>query len=105
MNTKKRFWSFLIVLLILCGFCGAAYAFLGGLKWSGTFETTPAEVVWEYKVVTLPLNLSIEDGAFEEELNRLGHDGWELEEMIFSSPKSGAQALGGYYIMKRMSSR
>ncbi len=88
---KKKIIILIVLLLTLAT---SAYAFLGGLKWSGTFEATPADIAWEYKVVSLSANTRIEDGAFEEELNKLGKDGWELVTLVTTQ-------TGGYYIMKR----
>ena len=94
MNGWKRWLTLLFLVVVLVGASSVAYAFLGGLKWSGTFEATPADIAWEYKVIALSPNARIEDGAFEEELNKFGKDGWEFVQLVTTQS-------GGYYIMKR----
>jgi hypothetical protein len=42
------------------------------------------ETVWEYKL--LRRNLSKEEAPSEEELNRLGKEGWELAGVFSDSP-------------------
>ena len=41
------------------------------------------KIIWEYKVLTR--NLSKEDAPAEDELNRLGKDGWELVGIVSDS--------------------
>ncbi len=41
------------------------------------------KIIWEYKVLTR--NLSKEDAPAEDELNRLGKDGWELVGIVNDS--------------------
>jgi Domain of unknown function (DUF4177) len=42
------------------------------------------KTVWEYKLLTR--NLSKEEAPSEEELNRLGKEGWELAGVFSDSP-------------------
>ena len=42
------------------------------------------KTVWEYKLLTR--NLSKEEAPTEEELNKLGKEGWELAGMYTDSP-------------------
>lgn len=71
-----------------------AYALMGGLRWKGTFETEPTEIKWEYRIVPLSATAAIQDGSFEQELNDLGAQGWELQTVIVTQN-------GGYYILKK----
>ena len=52
------------------------------------------ELIWEYKQVIR--NLAKEEAPTEEELNRLGAEGWELAGVMNDS-------LLAYYYFKRMS--
>jgi len=56
---------------------------------SGTPPVTPMvyvkdRIVWEYKVVSR--NVSKQDMPSEEELNKLGKEGWELTGMFSDNP-------------------
>ena len=51
------------------------------------------KVVWQYKQVVR--NLSRENAPAEEELNKLGKEGWELVAIIQDSPMA-------YFYFKRM---
>jgi len=50
------------------------------------------KIIWEYKVLTR--NLSKEDAPAEDELNRLGKDGWELVGIVNDS------SLAYLYLMR-----
>lgn len=91
-KTKWRIFLFGLTVVMMSA---TAYAFLGGLKWTGTFETAVQKLSWEYRAVALSATSGITDGSFENELNQLGSDGWELGALVTTQS-------GGYYIMKRM---
>jgi hypothetical protein len=71
-------------------------------KLHSTYQSGPAPItpivyvknktVWEYKLVTRNLK---EGPPREDELNKLGQDGWELAGVVTDSPLS-------YYYFKRL---
>ncbi|GEM_PF-3393908 len=82
------------VILLVVFVSTTAYAFLGGVKWTGKLEASVEKIEWEYRVVSLSSDMRIEDGSFETDLNKLGKEGWELEALVTTQ-------AGGYYVMKR----
>ena len=91
-----RLKSFLFLIITSVLFTSSANAFMGGLRWKGTFESELTDIKWEYKVVALTDATGIADGSFEQELNNLGTQGWELETVVLTQSS-------GYYIMKKPS--
>ncbi|MBI4431426.1 MAG: hypothetical protein HY587_06915 [Candidatus Omnitrophica bacterium] len=85
------FYKIHAAILLIVFMSATAYAFLGGLKWTGTIEARVDKVTWEYRVISLT---DAKLPVFENELNELGRDGWELGALVTTQ-------TGGYYVMKR----
>ena len=73
-------------------------AAINNIKW---LEITPANPVWEYKVVTMTKATT---DSTENELNQLGQDGWELatrlgggegNSLVFKRRKGKAMLISG----------